>query len=152
MNLKTVEQILAENTSYKDVSLYNAIVVAIKKGSLAGKAIPLNRNDSNAKFKIAKASSRGGKSAMKDVLNYVIIDMEAFNTWFDTAKGGIRTVKTINRTQMTMPHLGDILSGAYTAEQLNEFAVHVAGRRYGAQRAPKKSTTTGKRGRPSKKK
>lgn len=158
MNIKTVEQIIAESTSYKGVSLYNAIVKAIKNGALAGKAIALNRNDSNAKFKLAKANSRSNKSAMKDVLNYVIIDLDAFNLWFETAKGSIRTVKTINRAQMTMPHLGDVVNGSYTPEQLKEFAVHLANKRYGKSGAPKKAAaapaaaSTGKRGRPSKKK
>ncbi len=157
MNIKTVEQIIADSTSYKGVSLYNAIVKAIKNGALAGKAIALNRNDSNAKFKLAKANSRSNKSAMKDVLNYVIIDMEGFNLWFETAKGSIRTIKTINRAQMTMPHLGDVVNGSYTPEQLKEFAVHLANKRYGKSGAPKKAaapaTSTGKRrGRPAKKK
>jgi hypothetical protein len=151
MKLKTVEQILSEYTSYKSVSLYNAITNAIKSGALSGKAIAINRNDPNAKFKIAKATSRGGKSAMRDVLNYVIIDMDAFDLWFETAKNGIRTVKTINRAQMTMPHLGDVMNGSYTPEQLNEMAVHMANKRYGKSGAPKKpAATTGKRGRPAK--
>jgi hypothetical protein len=153
MNIKTVEQIIDENTSYKPVSLYNAILRAIKTGPLAGKAIPLNRNDANAKFKIAKATSRGGKSAMKDVTNYVIIDLNAFTTWLETAKAGLRTTKTINRAQMTMPRLEDVMAGAYTPEQLAEFGAHVAGRRYGSHRAGKRApaATGGKRGRPSKK-
>jgi hypothetical protein len=151
MKLKTVEQILSEHPSYKNVSFYNAITEAIKSGALAGKAIAINRNDPNAKFKITKSSSRGGKSAMRDVLNYVIIDMDAFDLWFETAKSGIRTIKTINRSQMTMPHLGDVLNGSYTPEQLNEMAVHVANKRYGKGGAPKKPATgTGKRGRPAK--
>jgi hypothetical protein len=152
MKLKTVEQILSEHPSYKSVSFYNAITSAIKNGALSGKAIAINRNDPNAKFKIAKATSRGGKSAMRDVLNYVIIDMDAFELWFETAKNGIRTVKTINRTQMTMPHLGDVLNGSYTPEQLNEMAIHMASKRYGKSGATKKPapTTTGKRGRPAK--
>jgi hypothetical protein len=151
MKLKTVEQILSEHPSYKSVSFYNAIAKAIKFGALSGKAIAINRNDPNAKFKIAKATSRGGRSAMRDVLNYVIIDMDAFDLWFDTAKNGIRTVKTINRTQMTMPHLGDVMNGSYTPEQLVEMAVHVANKRYGKSGAPKKPVVgTGKRGRPAK--
>ena len=149
MNIKTVEQIISESISYKDVSFYNAIVKAIKIGALAGKSIALNRNDPNAKFKLAKANSRSGKSATRDVMNYVIIDMDAFNLWFETAKSSILTVKTINRTQMTMPHLGDVMNGSYTPEQLNEFAVHMANRRYGKSGAPKKAGT-GKRGRPAK--
>jgi hypothetical protein len=151
MKIKTVEQILSEHPSYKSVSFYNAITEAIKTGALSGKAIVINRNDPNAKFKITKASSRGGKSAMRSVLNYVIIDMDAFDLWFETAKGGIRTVKTINRSQMTMPHLGDVMNGSYTPEQLTEMAVHVSNKRYGKGGAPKKpSTGTGKRGRPAK--
>jgi hypothetical protein len=157
MNLKTVEEIIKEQTSYKPASLYNAIVKAIKSGPLAGKAIPLNRNDANAKFRVAKAASRDGKSATKIVTNFVIIDVPGFEIWFDSAKKGIRTTKTINRAQMTMPSLADIKSGQYTPDQLTAFAQHVASKRYGSHRAAKrtanaaaKSTGTGKRGRPKK--
>jgi hypothetical protein len=154
MNLKTVEEIIREQTSYKPASLYNAIVKAIKNGPLAGKAIPLNRNDANAKFRVAKATSRDGKSATKIVTNFVIIDIAGFDVWFDSAKKGIRTTKTINRAQMTMPSLADIKSGQYTPEQLTAFAQHVASKRYGSHRAAKRtaatSTGTGKRGRPKK--
>jgi hypothetical protein len=154
MNLKTVEEIIREQTSYKPASLYNAIVKAIKSGPLAGKAIPLNRNDANAKFRVAKATSRDGKSATKIVTNFVIIDAAGFDVWFDSAKKGIRTTKTINRAQMTMPSLADIKSGQYTPEQLTAFAQHVASKRYGSHRAAKRtaaaSNGTGKRGRPKK--
>jgi hypothetical protein len=154
MNLKTVEEIIREQTSYKPASLYNAIVKAIKSGPLAGKAIPLNRNDANAKFRVAKATSRDGKSATKIVTNFVIIDSAGFDVWFDSAKKGIRTTKTINRAQMTMPSLADIKSGQYTPEQLTAFAQHVASKRYGSHRAAKRtaaaSSGNGKRGRPKK--
>jgi hypothetical protein len=148
MNMKTVEQIILESISYKGVSLYNAILKAIKSGALSGKAIALNRNDANAKFKLAKTSSRNGQ-AMKDVINYLIIDMDAFDTWFENAKTDIKTVKTINRTQVTMPYYDDIAKGAYTPEQIKEFAQHMATKRYGKNSAPKKNKT-GKRGRPAK--
>jgi hypothetical protein len=154
MIMKTLEEIINEQTSYKPSSLYNAIFKAIKSGPLAGKAIPLNRNDANAKFRITKASSRDGKSATKPVTNFVIIDMDGFNVWFDSAKKGIRTTMTINRAQMTMPNLADVKSGQYTAEQLTAFAQHVASKRYGAHRAGKRpagaGAGTGKRGRPKK--
>jgi hypothetical protein len=157
MTMKTLEEIIHEYTSYKPASLYNAIFKAIKSGPLAGKAIPLNRNDPNAKFRIAKASSRDGKSATKPVTNFVVIDLDAFNVWFDSAKKGIRTTKSVNRTQMTMPSLADVKSGQYTPEQLAAFAQHVASKRYGAHRAGGKRPAgagagTGKRGRPKKEK
>jgi hypothetical protein len=153
MAYKTVDQIISENTSYKGASLYNAIVKAIKDGGLSGKAIPLNRNDANSKFKLAKATSRSGKSATREVTNFVIIDQGAFDSWFNSAKAGIRTTKVLNRAQMTMPSLEDIQAGKYTPEQLQEMATHVAGKRYGSHRAgPRKAKTTGtgKRGRPAK--
>jgi hypothetical protein len=157
VNIKTVEEIIREQTSYKPASLYNAIFKAIKNGPLAGKAVPLNRNDANAKFRVAKATSRDGKSATKIVTNFVIIDTAGFDVWFDSAKKGIRTTKTINRAQMTMPSLADIKSGQYTPEQLTAFAQHVASKRYGAHRATKRTAprgvsnnTSGKRGRPNK--
>ena len=83
----------------------------------------------------------------------MIIDQGAFDSWFSSAKAGIRTTKVLNRAQMTMPSLEDIQAGKYTPEQLQEMATHVAGKRYGSHRAgPKKakSTGTGKRGRPAK--
>ena len=155
MNIKTLEEIVSEQTSYKPSSLYNAIFKAIKSGALAGKAIPLNRNDANAKFQIVKASSRDGKSATKPVTNFIIIDMDGFNVWFDSAKKGIRTTMTINRAQMTMPNLADVKSGRFTTDQLTAFAQHVANKRYGAHRAGKKpagpkAPGTGKPGRPKK--
>jgi hypothetical protein len=148
MNMKTVEQIISESISYKGVSFYNAILKAIKTGALSGKAIALNRNDPSAKFFLAKTSSRNGQG-MKNVLNYLIIDMDAFDAWFETAKADILTVKTINRTQVTMPYYADVANGSYTPEQLKELALHVATKRYGKNGAPKK-IRTGKRGRPAK--
>jgi hypothetical protein len=114
----------------------------------------LNRNDANTKFRVAKATSRDGKSATKIVTNFVIIDSAGFDVWFDSAKKGIRTTKTINRGQMIMLSLADIKSGQYTPEQLTAFAQHVASKRYGSHRATKRAATasnsTGKRGRPKK--
>ncbi len=152
MNVKTVEEIISEHPSYKPASLYNAIVRSIKDGPLAGKAIPLNRNDANAKFRLAKAVARAGRSATKEVTNFVILDLAAFETWFDASKAGIRTTRALNRSQVVMPRLEDIMSGQYTPEQLAELATHVASRRYGSHRsggrAAKKAAPTGaKRGR-----
>jgi hypothetical protein len=152
MNVKTVEEIIGEHPSYKPASLYNAIVRSIKDGPLAGKAIPLNRNDANAKFRLAKAVARAGRSATKEVTNFVILDLAAFETWFDASKAGIRTTRALNRSQVVMPRLEDIMSGQYTPEQLSELATHVASRRYGSHRsggrAAKKTAPTGaKRGR-----
>jgi hypothetical protein len=150
MNMKTVEQIIADSISYKGVSLYNAILREIKTGVLAGKVIALNRNDTNAKFLLAKTSSRNG-NPMKEVMNYLIIDMDAFDAWFETIKEKILTVKTINRTQVTMPYYDDVANGSYTPEQLKALALHMANNRYGKSGAPKKKTIkTGKRGRPAK--
>jgi hypothetical protein len=139
MQIRTIEQVLSEYPSYKAASLYNAIVKAIKSGSLRGKAIPLNRNDPNAKFRLQKAVTRVGRSAHREVTNYVILDAEAFQVWFDSNKAGVRTTKALNRTQVTMPRLDDITSGQYTPEQLSELAEHVASRRYGSHRGAKKA-------------
>jgi hypothetical protein len=158
MSIRTIEQVLGDFPSYKSASLYNAAVKAIKSGTLRGKAIPLNRNDPNAKFRLQKAVTRVGRSAHREVTNYVILDMDAFMVWFDANKAGVRTTKALNRTQVTMPRLDDITSGQYTPEQLLGLAEHVASRRYGSHRtggrakkaaaAPK--TGTGRRGRPKK--
>jgi hypothetical protein len=144
MALKTIEQVLADYPSYKPASLYNAVVKAIKTGNLRGKAIPLNRNDPNAKFRLLKAAVRPGSSAHREVTNYVILDMDAFVIWFDANKAGIQTSKTLNRTQVTMPRLDDITSGQYTPEQLSGLAEHVSSRRYGSHRGAKK-TSKGKK-------
>jgi hypothetical protein len=102
---------------------------------LSGKAIPLNRNDPNSKFRLAKAVARGGRSAHREVTNFVILDMVAFDAWFDASKAGIRTTRALNRTQVVMPRLEDIVSGQYTPEQLSQLADHVASRRYGSHRS-----------------
>jgi hypothetical protein len=135
MNYKTVEDIISEQTSYKSASLYNAIVRSIKEGSLAGKAIPLNRNDPNSKFRLSKAVARAGRSATREVTNFVILDLDAFEAWFDASKAGIRTTRALNRSQVVMPRLEDIVSGQYTPAQLTELAAHVASRRYGSHRS-----------------
>jgi hypothetical protein len=135
MQIKTVEQVINDQSSYKPASLYNAIVRSIKDGPLSGKAIPLNRNDPNSKFRLAKAVARGGRSAHREVTNFVILDMAAFETWFDASKAGIRTTRALNRTQVVMPRLEDIVSGQYTPEQLSQLADHVASRRYGSHRS-----------------
>ena len=135
MQIKTVEQVINDQSSYKPASLYNAIVRSIKDGPLSGKAIPLNRNDPNSKFRLAKAVARGGRSAHREVTNFVILDMAAFEAWFDASKAGIRTTRALNRTQVVMPRLEDIVSGQYTPEQLSQLADHVASRRYGSHRS-----------------
>ena len=135
MQIKTVEQVVNDQSSYKPASLYNAIVRSIKDGPLSGKAIPLNRNDPNSKFRLAKAVARGGRSAHREVTNFVILDMVAFEAWFDASKAGIRTTRALNRTQVVMPRLEDIVSGQYTPEQLSQLAEHVASRRYGSHRS-----------------
>jgi hypothetical protein len=135
MQIKTVEQVINDQSSYKPASLYNAIVRSIKDGPLSGKAIPLNRNDPNSKFRLAKAVARGGRSAHREVTNFVILDMAAFEAWFDASKAGIRTTRALNRTQVVMPRLEDIVSGQYTPEQLSQLAEHVASRRYGSHRS-----------------
>ena len=135
MQIKTVEQVINDQSSYKPASLYNAIVRSIKDGPLSGKAIPLNRNDPNSKFRLAKSVARGGRSAHREVTNFVILDMAAFEAWFDASKAGIRTTRALNRTQVVMPRLEDIVSGQYTPEQLSQLADHVASRRYGSHRS-----------------
>jgi hypothetical protein len=145
VQIKTIEQVLAEYPSYKSASLYNAVTKAIKSGTLRGKAIPLNRNDPNAKFRLQKAVTRVGRSAHREVTNYVILDLDAFAVWFDANKAGVRTTKALNRTQVTMPRLDDIASGQYTPEQLSGLAEHVASRRYGSHRGAKKTSKASKK-------
>ena len=153
MQIKTVDQIISEHSSYKAASLYNAIVRSIKDGPLSGKAIPLNRNDPNAKFRLPKAVARGGRNSYREVTNFVMLDMAAFETWFDANKAGIRTTKALNRSQVVMPRLEDIVSGQYTPEQLSQLAAHVASRRYGSHRsggrAPAKPVKRGRKSRKS---
>ena len=54
---------------------------------------------------------------------------------FRSSKAGIRTTRALNRTQVVMPRLEDIVSGQYTPEQLSQLADHVASRRYGSHRS-----------------
>jgi hypothetical protein len=149
MNIKTVQQIIAENSSYKASSLYTAILKAIKSGGLAGKAIPINRNDANSKFRLPK-TNRKARGAGREVTNFVLIDLAAFDAWFEASKAGIRTMIALNRTQVVMPRLEEIVAGKYTSEQLSELAAHVANRRYGTKTKKDKTSSTPGRGRPRK--
>jgi hypothetical protein len=151
MNIKTVQQVIAENSSYKASSLYAAILKAIKSGGLAGKAIPINRNDANSKFRLPK-TNRKARGAGREVTNFVLIDLAAFDVWFEASKAGIRTMIALNRTQVVMPRLEEIVAGKYTSEQLSELAAHVANRRYGTKVKKDKTSSngTGTRGRPRK--
>lgn len=134
MRYKTLDQIISEHGYLKSASLYNAIVRSIKEGPLRGKAIPLNRNDPQAKFSLPKAVQRSGRDADRDVTNYVILDPQAFEEWFESNKESIRATRPTGRAQVVMPRLEDIQSGRYSHDQLTRFAEHVAGRRYGPQR------------------
>jgi hypothetical protein len=151
MNIKTVQQVIAENSSYKASSLYAAILKAIKSGGLAGKAIPINRNDANSKFRLPK-TIRKTRGAGREVTNFVLIDLAAFDAWFEASKAGIRTMIALNRTQVVMPRLEEIVAGKYTSEQLSELAAHVANHRYGTKTKKDKTSSkgTGTRGRPRK--
>jgi hypothetical protein len=88
MNIKTVQQMIAENSSYKASSLYAAILKAIKSGGLVGKAIPINRNDANSKFCLPKTKGKT-RGAGREVTNFVLIDLAAFDAWFEASKAGI---------------------------------------------------------------
>jgi hypothetical protein len=149
MNIKTVQQVIAENSSYKASSLYTAILKAIKSGGLAGKAIPINRNDANSKFRLPK-TNRKTRGAGREVTNFVLIDLAAFDAWFEASKAGIRTMIALNRTQVVMPRLEEIVAGKYTSEQLSELAAHVANHRYGTKIKKDKTSSTQGRGRPRK--
>lgn len=135
MQYKTLDQIINDHPFYKPASLYNAVVRSIKVGPLRGKAIPLNRNDPNAKFRLPKAVTRSGRTTEREVTNFVILDTPAFDGWFETNKAGIRTTRALGRTQVVMPRLEDIESGQYTPEQLSQLAEHVANKRYGPHRS-----------------
>jgi hypothetical protein len=135
MTIKTVQQVLLEHSSYKASSLYAAILKAIKTGGLSGKAIPINRNDANSKFRLPKTGRQGAgrlRPAGREVTNFVLIDLAAFEAWFEASKASLRTTIAINRRQVVMPHLAQILAGKYTSEQLAELAAHVAKNRYGS--------------------
>jgi hypothetical protein len=149
MNIKTVQQVIAENSSYKASSLYTTILKAIKSGGLAGNAIPINRNDANSKFRLpkTKANARG---AGREVTNFVLIDLAAFDAWFEASKSGIRTMIALNRSQVVMPRLEEIVAGKYTSEQLSDLAAHVANHRYGTKTKKDKTSSTQGRGRPRK--
>jgi hypothetical protein len=149
MNIKTVQQVIAENSSYKASSLYAAILKAIKSGGLAGKAIPINRNDANSKFRLPKTKAKA-RGAGREVTNFVLIDLAAFDAWFEAGKSGIRTMIALNRTQVVMPRLEEIVAGKYTSEQLSELAAHVANHRYGTKTKKDKKNTGAPRGRPRK--
>jgi hypothetical protein len=149
MIIKTVQQVIAENSSYKASSLYAAILKAIKSGGLAGKAIPINRNDANSKFRLPKTKTKA-RGAGREVTNFVLIDLVAFDAWFEVSKAGIRTMIALNRTQVTMPRLEEIVAGKYTSEQLSELAAHVANHRYGTKTKRDKTSSTKGRGRPRK--
>jgi hypothetical protein len=149
MNIKTVQQVIAENSSYKASSLYAAILNAIKSGGLAGKALPINRNDANSKFRLPKTKAKT-RGAGREVTNFVLIDLPAFDAWFEASKAGIRTMIALNRTQVVMPRLEEIVAGKYTSEQLSELAAHVANRRYGTKSKKDKTSSTQGRGRPRK--
>jgi hypothetical protein len=135
MNIKTVQQVVLEHSSYKPSSLYAAILQAIKSGGLVGKAIPINRNDANSKFRLPNTKQKGrgrGQSLGRQVTNFVLIDLAAFEAWFEASKAGIRTTIALNRHQVVMPRLEEIVAGKYTSEQLAELAAHVAKNRYGS--------------------
>ncbi|HEX2863382.1 MAG TPA: hypothetical protein VHN99_02330 [Deinococcales bacterium] len=158
MAYKTVEQVIAANPHYKSASLYNAIVRAIKTGPLRGKALPLNRNDEQAKFMLPKAVARTGRTPEREVTNFVIIDVPAFDEWFDSMKEDFRATRPIGKAQIVMPRLEAIMAGHYSEEQLRSLAQHVANKRYGShrsgRRAEKAATAapaTPKRGRPARK-
>jgi hypothetical protein len=150
MNIKTVQQVIAENSSYKASSLYAAILKAIKSGGLAGKAIPINRNDANSKFRLPK-TNRKTRGAGREVTNFVLIDLAAFDAWFEASRAGIRTMIALNRSQVVMPRLEEIVAGKYTSEQLSELAAHVANHRYGTKTKKDQNSTGAPRGRPRKK-
>lgn len=139
MNVKTLEQIINENPAYKAGSLYNAAVRSIKDGPLRGKAIPLNRNDPQAKFMLPKAVTRTGREPSRAVTNFVILDPAAFDAWFEINKESIRTSRALGRNQVVMPRLEDIQKGHYTKEQLAMLADHVATRRYGSHRSGRRA-------------
>ena len=149
MNIKTVQQVIGEQSSYKPASLYAAILKAIKSGGLAGKAIPINRNDANSKFRLPK-TNRKTRGAGREVTNFVLIDLAAFESWFEASKAGIRTMIALNRTQVVMPRLEEIVAGKYTSEQLSELAAHVANHRYGTKTKKDTTSINAGRGRPRK--
>jgi hypothetical protein len=157
MAYRTVQEIINEHPHLKSASFYNAIVRSIKDGPLRGRAIPLNRNDPAAKFKLNKAVTRGGRAGQREVTNFVILDDSAFNQWFEENKESIRSTRAMGRSQVVMPRLDEIQSGEFSPEQLRALAEHVANRRYGVNRgrgggaratAP---AAPAKRGRPARK-
>ncbi|HWG84102.1 MAG TPA: hypothetical protein VNT60_01370 [Deinococcales bacterium] len=137
MAYRTVQEIISENPHLKPASFYNAIMRSIKDGPLRGRAIPLNRNDPAAKFKLNKAVTRGGRAGQREVTNFVILDQSAFDAWFEENKNGIRSTRAMGRSQVVMPRLDEIQSGEYSPEQLRALAEHVANRRYGVNRGRK---------------
>ena len=151
MKIKTVQQVIAENSSYKASSLYAAILKAIKSGGLAGKAIPINRNDANSKFRLPKTKAKT-RGAGREVANFVLIDLAAFDAWFEASRAGIRTMIALNKSQVVMPRLEEIVAGKYTSEQLSELTAHVANHRFGTKTRKNKTSSkgTGTRGRPRK--
>jgi hypothetical protein len=56
----------------------------------------------------------------------------------------------LNRTQVVMPRLEEIVAGKYTSEQLSELAAHVANHRYGTKTKKDKTSSYAGRGRPRK--
>ena len=135
MTYKTVDQVIATNPHFKSASLYNAIVRAIKTGPLRGKALPLNRNDAQAKFMLPKAVTRSGRTPDREVTNFVIIDVPSFDQWFDSMREEFRATRPIGKAQIVMPRLEAILAGQYSDEQLLSLANHVANKRYGSHRS-----------------
>ena len=57
------------------------------------------------------------------------MDLAAFDAWFEANNAGIRTTMAMNRMQVVMPRLEEIVAGKYPSKQLLELAEHVANRR-----------------------
>jgi hypothetical protein len=101
----------------QSLEFVRGILKAIKSGGLASKAIPNNRNDANSKFRLPKTKAKA-RVAGREVTNFVLIDLAGFDAWFEASKVGIRTMIALNRTQVVMPRLEEIVAGKckYTSE------------------------------------
>jgi hypothetical protein len=130
--LPTMEEYIGRHRNLKPASLYNALAREIKSGALRGTAMPLNRNDPSAKFKLQKAAVRGEGSETKDAVNFVILDVDAFDTYVNEHADEIRAAVSATGAKKT-PTLDTIRSGAFTLDQLKEMAAQAASRRYGSR-------------------
>lgn len=141
-----VSELLEQNPDIKPASLYNRFVAGLKnkKSPIYGKAFPLRRTEKDSKFKLAKASVREGAKPNRLVFDFLVLDLEAFAEWLEGERETLRNSTRLRGggSQMVMPSKKELESGAFSFEQLEKLATHVAEKRYGVDRtkkAPKKA-------------